>query len=358
MFRNIKTITKIKFIIFLIFISLFIISCDDNSSRYQIDPIDLDWNIFEINQVNYNSVVIKNQDSIKLDEQLVTKIIFYEIENFEYIVIDTLIPIYTIAEDGYFINFEFNKDVKLSKLYFDFAIRFYFENGSFVEIEKNHLMLKYPYKSAKVLFNVNEIALSSDEYFGLQDIDFNGNIIYYHPLASYGLYEYNLNGGDEKLLYDYCGGDFIAHDSNFIFIDICHTSISRYNIETSVVDLEFDLSSLDYTDINGMESCDGILYVIFIDNGNNYIAKFDYDGNYLASISYSEYGYCLTIDSGIAYSQNSENLTRFNLETETFLPQLARPIYMGEGIRIHDSKLFFISYDKNIIGYIPLSELK
>jgi len=357
MFRNIKTITKIKFIIFLIFISLFIISCDDNSSRYQIDPTDLDWNIFEINQVNYDSLIIKSQDSIKLDEQLVTKIIFYEIEKFEHIIIDSLVPTYIIAKEGYFINFEFNKDVKLSKLYFDFAIRFYFENGSFVEIEKNHFMLSYPYDSVKILFDANTIC-DNQEYHNVQDFDFVDNVLYFHPYGAFGLYEFNKYGENIELV-EYDGGDYIASDLNFVFIDWRHGLIKRYNTQLDTIDLSFDFSNLEYSQINGLECWNNNLYVMFDNEPNNFIAVFDYNGSYIKSIPYSRANYHLTIDDGIAYSRDLNNeINRFDLNTGIFLENKPMPTAEGEAIHIDDGFLFFIAYYKNLICYLPLSQLE
>ena len=357
-----RMLSKLHFSIFtllFIVIGLFIFSCTENSLSYQRESTDLNWNIFKIDQVDYDSLHIENKDSVILHEKLVDKISLYSIENYDYILQDTLTPNYIATDDGYYIHFRFKKKLALEKLYYEFAIRYQFNDGSFIEIDTTHLMLKYPYKSAKVIFNCNEVNTRNDKYFHFQDIDFKNNTIYYHPLASYGLYDFNLESRQNNELVNYSGGDFIAFDSNYVFMDICHVTISRYNIVSKTVDLDFDLSSLDYDDINGMECWNGKLFVVFTNDGNNYIAKFDYDGEYIESIQYSKSTFYLTIDSGIAYSHDyNKTLYRFDLESETFLSDLKMPAYGGEGIRIHDNQLFFVAYNKKVIGYIPISELK
>jgi|AntAceMinimDraft_17_1070374.scaffolds.fasta_scaffold77171_2 hypothetical protein len=359
-FSTVKTRGKVNLkilILLLIVVSMFIISCTENPTSFRRDLTDINWNILNVDQVDYDSLFIENKDSIVLQNRVIDQIFLYTKENFDYILQDSLTPNYTALDDGYYINFRFNKKVASGKLYYEFTIRYKFNDGSFIEIDTTHLMLKYPYKSAKVLFTADRVWSANNET-NFQDIDFYSNKLFFHPTGPLGLYEYSLSGGVREIV-SYTGGDFIAHDSTYIFVDINHTSIKRYNIELDDTDLEFDLSHLDYQSILGMECWKNYLYVMFRGEQNNYITKFDYEGNYISSIPYSRDNSCLTIESGIAYSYDYDTtLSRFELSTKTFLSDKQAPTSEGEGIRIHNNYLFFVDWKKQVIGYIPLYELE
>lgn len=348
-----------KQIIYLLLISLnlFFFSCDEDPLKYKRDIAEIVDEVCKIEQTYYDKITVQNQESYKLSEKYITKIVFYEIINYEYFIKNTTYPTYTPTGDCYFIDFKIEETVSLKELYYNFAVRFYLSDSSFKEITRKHYMLSFPYDSVKILFDVNTICYNQD-YFDIQDFDFIDDILYFHPYGASGLYEFNKYGENKELV-NYDGGDYIACDSNFIFIDWRHGLIKRYNIKLSNIDLSFDLSNLEYSRIWGLECWNKQVYVMFENQPNPYIAVFDYDGNYIKSIPYLKSNYHLTIDSDIAYSRNLEDgLIRFDLNTETFLEDKFLPTEECEAIHIEGNYLFYVDYNRQLICYLPVSQLK
>lgn len=48
-------------------------------------------------------------------------------------------------------------------------------------------------------------------------------------------------------------GDCIASDSEYVFYDLNHDKIFRYNLKTDTTDMKLDLTSLNFTYIKGMD---------------------------------------------------------------------------------------------------------
>ena len=331
-------------------------SCLKNPASLEDDSGYINWHDFVIKQVNYDSLYIESGNTILLNGLLVQQIVLLEADNNMFIPQDTIIPTYVASGDNYYLNFQFRKKVSKEILHYHFKLQYKIKEGV-VEIDSTHLMLLYPYQSAQVFITADEVHPDYKIYF--QDIDFNEDYLFFHPGGSLGLYKYNIQTKQTTVLAGYFGGDFIAHDSIYVFIDDSHRFIRRYNLESDTIDLEFNLASLIYNRINGIECFNGFVYVIFENSlAHNYIAKFDFEGNYLDSVPYANSRYCLTIESGIAYSQDyGSALFRFDLSTNTDLKEKLTPVYNGAGIRIVNDKLFFVDWDKRCIGFIPISDI-
>ena len=347
---------KIYFILFVISIIL-INSCQKTSTEVENELNFINWKEISINQVYYDSLKISSQNTILINSRSVESVILFELENNEFVPKDTIIPTYTETGDNYYLNFHFHKKVSKEILNYNFKVQYKIDDDKFFEIDTTHLMLRFPYKSAQLFITTEEVWQEYGIVF--QDIDLNKDFLFFHPGGPFGLYKYNFNTKQSTELMRYPGGDFIAYDSIYVFVDDQHTYVKRYNLELDTVDLEFNLSSLTFDDINGIECYGGYVYVIFNNiYSNNFIAKFDLNGSYLSSITYPRNRYCLTIESDIAYSQNyGSTLFRFDLLTNTDLSEKLTPVYNGGGFRVYSDRFYFVDWDKRAIGYIPLSEL-
>ena len=213
-------------------------------------------------------------------------------------------------------------------------------------------MYKYPYASAEI-FVTNAISPNTCCF---QDVDRIGNRLFFHPTASQGLFVYDLSTGQTTELLFYGGGDAIAADSPFVFCDIMHHGISRFNIVTNSVDLQFTL--LSGSAIAGLETYQGFLFVLTLPSQLN---KFSYDGVLLDSIPYPESTYFLTIHDSVCYSLRwqsaGDHLTRFDLRTQQSLPDLPAPAWGGEGIKIYENSLYYCDWFKRFLGVIPLDSI-
>ena len=344
-----------KYLTILVLSTILFLSCSENSSSPG-DEFITDFHLFTVNQVDYDSLQIESQNSIKCDEQSVEKISLFVEDSGVYVFQDSMTPTYLKEEDYYYLNFQFNIKVARSIRDLNYRIQFLLTDETVVEIDSTHLMLTYPYQNAQLYLTADEVYSEYTIFF--QDIDLNGDVLYFHPTSALGLYEYVYATQQTTELYWYSGGDYIAHDSNYVFLDISRTSIYRYNTETDSIDLNIDLSSISYDQIAGIECWQNNLYVLFRYSSGNFIAKFNYQGSFISSIPYGRNTYFLTIESGIAYSHNYKTtLSRFDLGSGQFLSDKLMPATGGEGIRIYDGKFYYVDWDKRIIGVFPLSDL-
>lgn len=348
---------RLEYIIFVL-ISILIVSCSENSTSIKDDPIIPDYGNFSVNQVDYDSLHIESNNTIKISERSVEKIFLYVADDSEFILQDSLSPNYISNGDYYYLNFQFICNISKEKLYFDYRIQYQMSDNSFTRIDSSHLMLQYPYKSAQVFITANEVYPSMAIYF--QDFYIGNQKMFFHPTGPLGLYEYDFNTGNTRTLEDYGSGNTIAHDSSFVFWDNGHYKIERYNILSDSTDLEFDLEQFNFEGIGGLECWQGKLYALFLSSQGNYLAIFDYDGNFLSTISYPEKMYYLTIDNGISYSINYEDkvLSLFDLDSENVIGSKLLPTNEWEGIRIYKGNFYYVEWARRVIGVFPLSDLQ
>lgn len=343
---------------FMSFIILVVFSCKTNSTAPGEDLEALHWNDISIEQVYYDSLDIGSKNMIFINGRSVESIVLFELENNEYVPKDTIIPTYSRTGDGYYLNFQFHRKVSKEIIHYKFKLIYKISGDRFFEIDNTHLMLRYPYKSAQLFLTADDVWKEYEITF--QDIDLNNDFLFFHPAGPYGLYKYNLHTKETEELKHYFGGDCIAYDSIYVFTDITHEYIDRYNLELDTVDLRVDLEALNIGNISGMDYYNGFIYVVYSDTyGRDFLAHFDLDGNNISSTPFLREGYYLAIDSGIAYSQAWESvLYRFNLLTNKNLPAKNAPVYHGGGFRIYKGRFYFVDWDKRAIGWIPFSEIQ
>jgi hypothetical protein len=223
----------------------------------------------------------------------------------------------------------------------------------------------FPQDTAQVFITYDDIFKDTGhpEYYSVQDFDLNDSVLFVHPIAAYGLYEYNLVSKELRELVNYSAGDWIAHDSIYVFYELSSYGIYRYNLVTDTTDLRFDLTGLDYTNIGGLDVYKHVLYAYLHSHhsGNQILAKFSLDGNLLDTIPYPRGTSYLTIHNDIVYAlpwDTTYALSCFSLNTESFLPDQPFPVESGDGIRIFAEKLYYTGtpYKERYIGIMPIPE--
>ncbi len=309
-----------------------------------------------MNQVYYDSLHIESQNSIKCSEQIVDIIALFIEDESGYVFQDSVSPTYLEEGDYYYLNFQFSKKVAKSIINLNYRLQFKMTDETTEEIDSTHSMLNYPYLGGQVYITADEA--SSQITINFQDFDLDSDVLYFHPTGPLGLYEHNFKTVQTTELHSYPAGDYIAHDSNYVFFDDSRVLIYRYNTTTNSVDMDLNLNNLSFDRIAGLECWQNHLYVLFRSSSGNFIAKFNYQGNFISSEAYARDTFFLTIDSGIAYSHNYEiTLSRFDLSTGQFLSDKLMPTQVGEGLRIKDNNFYYCDWDKRIIVYFPLSAL-
>jgi hypothetical protein len=261
---------------------------------------------------------------------------------------------YDSAARNYGIHFDFVVRMPQRLTQVTTTVRYYFGRTSFVDVDTTFQLYAYPYALARV-FLENPIP-----YGTVQDFSRVGDRLYVHPGGAAGLFEYDLASGKVKMLFSYGSGDHIAADSSFVFCELGRV-IARFNIKQSAVDTQFTVSRT----ITGLATYGGALYVRLEDATARipYVKVMSYEGATLDSIPYPKtMGYYMTIADSILYSTEmrtppTDEISRFDLRTRSFLPNVASPAQDCEGIDIFGQEFYYGDYQKDFIGVVPLGAL-
>lgn len=219
-----------------------------------------------------------------------------------------------------------------------------------------------------------EIFITYDEIFQnvgqggpdwVQDFDMDSSNLFVHPIAAFGLYQYNFSSKELRKLQGYSAGNYVAHDFIYVFWEVGSNLVFRFHLEKDSTDLQVNLAGLDYTNIDGMDIYQGVLYVHMLsqDSGNKFLAKFDLDGNFIEPIAYPRHTVHMAINNDLVYSIYYPNgtkarLSRFSLITKSFLDDKSLPTENWDGIRILEDKFYFTDFKERYIGAIQISELE
>ncbi len=262
---------------------------------------------------------------------------------------------YDTSAQTYIIHYDFTVRMDSTLINANIVIRYFTSDSTFTDADTIFSLYKYPYQAANVVVTNSIVPYQSS----FQDISRIGNKFYFHPQGPDGLYEYDLNSHLTRSLFEYSSGDHLAADSVFIFIDVDHNSIERFNILNDSVDLH--LHTFSTGSILGMETFNKKLFVLH-DNPPIQLEVFSFDGTALDTIPYATFTYYLTIYDSIAFSvdvnSSPNQVTRFDLRTKTFLSNVAAPAKTCDGIKVHGNQFYYCDYNKGFIGVIPVIDLK
>ncbi len=253
-----------------------------------------------------------------------------------------------------YFHFDFSPILDSTAIETPLTIRYSLHDSSIIDYDFVVRQYQFPYKNTQVL--ITDSVMGGYSYF--QDIARIGNKFYFHELGAGGLREYDLTTQTTKTLLQYPGGDHIAADSIFVFCDIGHHSVARYNLLTKSIDLW--LPPFPEGSLAGLDTYDKLLYVL-VRVPTTSLKTYTYDGVQLDSIALPSPGYYMTISNNILYSVQggpSDQLGRFDLQTRTVLPNLKAPARHNDGIKAYQGLLYFCNYEKKLVGYVALSDLE
>lgn len=255
----------------------------------------------------------------------------------------------------YSLEFNFSATLDSSKAETRFVVRYHLASSGIVETSVLVQQYKYPYSRSEIFLNNNVLTDISYEN-RYQDFDRIGDKLFFHPTGSQGLFENNLATGSSRYLLPYTSGDCIAADSVFVFCDVGHNTIRRYNLALDVDESVIVSFPREYS-IRGIDADRGILYVI-VDGPTHRFRRYSYDGALLDSALLSLSHFHLTVSNGIAYTTDFyQTIHRFDIPTMTLLPNLKGPARNLEGIRIINGQFYYCDYFKKVVCSLPVQDL-
>ena len=336
----------------IIFIIVILSSCESDIyvpvSTSQIEDVR---NI-TIQQVDYDSIIVSNNENLILQTKDIDHVILGEKENLIFVGQDTIKPVYIGTNGNYTLQFKFQKKVESSIVKYDFTLRYLLFDYSWVDLDTFVLMYRYPYESTTIFITADLIQYP-DIFF--QDFDMNKEYLFFHPTGPLGLYQYSFNSKQTRNLVKYGSGDFITSDSTYVFYQN-GDYVYRYNLMRDSTDLQ-----LKPKQPFGMDIYNHTLYVLLRDIYTPYtLARFDLDGNLIDSRPYQKLTSYMTIHDDILYSvdYSEKAISRFDLTTNTFLESRSAPTSKIYGIRIYGDRFYYADWGKRMIGTLPLWEIE
>jgi hypothetical protein len=267
---------------------------------------------------------------------------------------------------NYIIHFDFTVRMDSSKIIAPLTVRYYSSDSTYTDADTMIALYKYPYPSAEIFLDSTNLSNQLIKSM-IDGISLSGTTFFFHPLND-GLYAYDLETHDCIKRWDgYYRGSHIAADSSFVFCDINHQQIARYNLTTNTADISLpELGNI--IAIDGMAIFNHSLYVL-IAAVPEYLKKFTLNGVLLDSISFSNYPqyspYFMAMYDSVIYSkdENTRNnpdgvqVSRFNLRTKGFLSNVYSPAREIGPITISGGKLYYNNLYKTFIGVVPIADL-
>ncbi|MEJ2637662.1 MAG: hypothetical protein P8184_20535 [Calditrichia bacterium] len=306
---------------------------------------------------DYHQFEIKNQPDASVSGKIIQKVEFGEKDTGSFIADTTVQISYSAQGNEYLPQFTFSRSIFREQLrtYF-FTLRFFFNDNVYADLDTFVLTYKYPYQSTEMFLDINALA----EFSGnIQDFLIMGDDFYGYSFSSVTVFKYNLTSGDYKVLAGFPGGDHIAGNSDFIFLDLEHSNILRYNIQKDTIDLQFFPYPGFDDQMLGMCADNNFLYVMFhpTDSGGEVVKRYTVDGQYSGEFKIPWMGYYLCCADSILYSVDFDGgIFRYDMRSNLLLPEIPSPAESIDGIFVDNGKLYYADYDKNAIFVFALSE--
>ncbi len=341
--------------LFFLLIALFALTCDQGvEPPYSSTPHLTTANLKDIklNLLSYDKVAITHQLGSNLVSKEVLAIGIGRRDSSGYV--ESLYSPAKYDFEFYVHKFDFSSELGYAEFLPHLVIRYYLLDSSFSDIDTIVAAYEYPYPETEIVATTS-ILIDNARYF--QDIDRMGNTLFFHPMAAYGLFKYDLVTRTTTRLLNYGSGEVIAADSIFVF---CHVrwEVHRFNLLTNTVDLVFPQY---FGDIKGLDTYNQHLYLLKAGYPN--LFKFTYDGVlvdslYVPGLMLPAQLY-MTIHDGVIFFHDWHlpEITRFDLATMTYLPNVLAPYLSSDGIKIYDDHLYFCDA-RGFIGCVPLTSLR
>ncbi len=364
---------KIKPIFFLMFFSylIFMISCKKELHSPVTPVINTEYNLHKIifRQTSLHYFEIKSQEDLIYPTQEIEKITYYQIERDEVLFSEQIDFEYLKVDEHYRIVFTYEQRTFSENDTLSFKLSFESVNEIVAIIDTTFILNRLKDTDFEEYFRFE--ALGEDfQDVSISTFDLRDNSIVFNDYKSSKVYEYNISTLQTKCIFSSKHRlNHIASNNDFTFINLDSIGIIRYNHNTDSLDLEIDLSQLDYVIGEskysyGMNIFNDSLFVIFFDEDVRIqkISKFDLNGNYYGSFDVDNMAmghiWSLAQFEDLIFTYMDTGLTIWNRFFSTW-DRIYIPSYgnWGADCRIYDDWLYFIDNDDIFIYRVPMEKV-
>jgi len=349
---------KKMFLVFLITIIFtnIINSCKTNSTSLpilpQIPPVlaPIGYGRIVLQQVDYDVVQITHEAGQDLSSQHIYQIEIGRKQDTIFNQIAAFPSNYDTLAQTYIIHFKFTVALDSTSIRFPLTIRYMSNDNTNADVDTMVLLYKYPYISSEIFF---------DHSYPYQDIARNQTTLFLHGWNE-GLTEYDLTTQQINQYDFYRIGTHITACEDYVFCDVDHQKLVRFNIASKTTDMTFS-SLQDVQVIEGIATQDSSVYVIARDLSSTYLKRFSFDGVMQDSMLYPGDPYFMAMADSIVYCKyylgNGPQMSRFSLKTKSFLPNVLSPASRLAGIEIFRDTLYYCDVYKKFVGTVPVADL-
>ncbi len=309
--------------------------------------------------VDYDVVEITHQAGFDLQSENIYQIEIGKKHQNTFDLIATFPFFFDKEANLYLIHFKLTVALDKTVITFPLTVRYRSDDHSYIDVDTTLALYKYPYSSARIFGDPSRI-----DIFNYPDIARNDSKFFYHNLSFGCFYEYDLMTHQTIQYGIFTGGEHITANSDYVFCDIDHKNIVRFNLRTKSPDLTFpDIPNIDNN--NGMAIQDSSLFILVYSytGGISYLHVTTLDGARIDSIPYPHYNYFMAVADSILYCKDyvayppGESISRFNLKTKTFLPNVRSPVKWLSGLEIYQDTLYYTDIWKRMVGTVPVADL-
>lgn len=346
---------------------LFLFSCKKNSTgihRPFSNIHGLTYDEFEnidVQLVDYNTVQVTHTAAAYLWSSDICRIDLGTSENGQFIRWiaysadhDSIYPLYLI-------HFDFTVKMSEEKIVQTLALRYIKTDSSFVQVQRQVPLYKYPYATANVFFERSDIA----EGLFIWDIAVTNDYFFFRPLGGYRIYAYNFKTHNtEKIVTDPIYLYIDANSHYLFYIDGREPHVYRFNLETRLIDKK--LLFVNIKRIDGITADENFIYVAVSGNYSMYIKKYTLDFTLSDSIAIEHVEpYFMAVYDSVLYfkdgeftwDEHGEQLKRFDLKTRSWLPNVWAPCKRIAGFNAQNEEFYYFDQLKWFVGIVPVYSL-
>jgi hypothetical protein len=345
---------------YLLFSILFLLNCEKDQSvnpELFIPNSDEIANLLTFQLVAKDSFNVFPTDNAFLARPYFSKIIFGEKgKNSEFTPLDTIVPGYQEIDKRFLIDFLYAHRVPSDCITFDLEVRFYLNDRDYRSTTLSIDLYKWIFPSSQLYFNLGNF-LKPPYFAGIQGFELDKQHIYFHLLGPAGTYQYTFGQNTVEELALYLGGDWLALYQNYLYLDVDHNNIYRYDLNTSNFNMNITISDDGY--IEGMDFKNDTLYILYRDYNiasRSVLLTYDVNLNPITREKFDSFGYSMTFYGDDLYIWNPGDIIRYHLPTKQ-IDIVYRDLDSSmESIQIANNGFFYSDVYKSIICYVPLAD--
>lgn len=342
---------------------LLLASCKDTGTGPATPPDNIpllsleNYHKIAVQLVDYDVVRITHQSGNDLKSSTVRQITIGSKTGAGFTQLAVFPSTYDSVARTYNIHFDFTVAMDSSKLVQPLTVRYHASDST--DIDTSVALYKYPYASVEIFMDSTLVAPGS-----YQDVALNDQSFFFHTWSLDGLHQYNLVTHQSSNPYGYYGGSHISANSDYVFCDINHHEVVRFNLNSATPDL-MHFGNRTVFLIEGL-AVSGQSLTMLIFNGSQYLLNFTLDGVLMDSIPFpNKTPYFMALHDSVLYCKDEDyaldahgnQIMRFSLRTRTLLSNARSPSRTIAGMEVVHDTLFFCDPWKKFVGVMPVANL-